>query len=463
VSDDDSGPLPVSPAQAEGEAKPEAGPALTGVGNGPGLLGTRLSAMMFLQYAVFGIWLPVLSRYLLAAPEAGGLGFTSAQVGLILGLAGSIGALTAPLIGQVADRWVSTERLMAVLIIAGGVVKWITAYQTSFQAWLWLSIAYSVVYVPTLALSNSLAFSHMKDPDRQFPVVRVWGTIGWIAVAWAFPMLWLQSDLYLTWKPPFLVGTELPDVTRRLVGCLKGAGILSAVYGLYCLTLPHTPPKREGRDPFAFIKAFRMCRLSSFAVLMGAGFVIAMVHNIYFMQTASFLSSIGIRDADIMPAMSLGQFAEIAVMAALGLMLKRFGFRWVLLIGGASYVARYLVFGSTFLPVSVIVMSQAFHGLCFACFFAAAFIYIDKLAEPDIRHSAQTVFGTVLFGLGPVAGGWLNGALARVYSDADGAVDYRRFWYTAAAVATVAVVALFVAFRDQTRKVEGPAGSASPA
>ncbi|MHC5057673.1 MAG: MFS transporter, partial [Planctomycetota bacterium] len=145
MSDDDSAPLPVSQPRAEGQAPTEARPALAGAGDGPGLLGTRLSVMMFLQYAVFGIWLPVLSRYLLAAPEAGGLGFTSAQVGLILGLAGSIGALTAPLMGQVADRWVSTERLMAVLIVAGGAIKWITAYQTSFQAWLWLSVAYSVV------------------------------------------------------------------------------------------------------------------------------------------------------------------------------------------------------------------------------------------------------------------------------------------------------------------------------
>jgi len=390
--------------------------------------------------------------------ERGGLAFTGWETGLILGLAGSIGALTAPLVGQMADRWFATERLMAVLAFAGGAIKIVTAYQTSFAAWLWLSVLYSVIYVPTLALSNSLAFAHMRDPDREFPVVRVWGTIGWIAVAWVFPMVWLQTGLHTTWKPPFLVGTEAANVTHRLVDSLKGAGILSVVYGLYCLTLPRTPPKREAPDPFAALKAFRMCRLSSFAVLMGAGLVVAMVHNIYFMQTAPFLSSIGVRDSDILPAMSLGQIAEIAVMALLGPMLARLGFRRVLTMGAAAYVLRYLVFGTTALPVALIVASQALHGFCYACFFAAAYIYVDRLAEPDVRHSAQTVLGIVLLGLGPVAGGALNGALAQAFTGAGGTVNYTGFWYTAAGLSFAATLALVLVFRDQSKRAGAAAG-----
>ncbi len=419
--------------------------------------------MMFMQYAVMGIWLPILSRYLQASQAEGGLGFTPTQVGWILGLAGACGALTAPFAGQIADRWFSTERLMAVLMITSGAIKWVTAYQTTYVPWLLLSIAYSVVFVPTLALSNSLAFAHMKDPGRQFPVVRVWGTLGWIAVAWVFPMVWLQSDLHLSWKPPFLVGKEMADVTLRLVDSLKGAGIISVAYGLYCLVLPHTPPKREAPEPLAFLKAFKMCRLSSFAVLMAAGFVIAAIHNIYFIQTAPFLKSIGVRDADILPAMSVGQFAEIGVMAGLGLLLKRLGFRRVLTIGAAAYVLRYAIFGigTTSLPVWIIVASQALHGLCFACFFAASFIYIDRLAEPDIRHSAQTVFGIVLFGLGPVAGGWLNGTLAKTFTRPDGSINYAGFWYTTACIALVAVLTVAILFRDQTKRGQATGGPGS--
>ena len=121
-------------------------------GSGPRSIALRLSVMMFLQYAVWGIWLPVIARYLAAPSAEGGLAFKGWQIGLILGLAGSIGALTAPFLGQMADRWFSTERLMAVLIVAGGVIQWIIAYQTTFSSWLWLSVACSVVYVPTLAL-----------------------------------------------------------------------------------------------------------------------------------------------------------------------------------------------------------------------------------------------------------------------------------------------------------------------
>ncbi len=161
--------------------------------------------MMFLQYAVWGVWLPVLATYLQSPVAEGGLGFTSGQVGWILGLAGSIGAVSAPFIaGQIADRYFSTEKFLAVLLILGGIVKIITAFQVSFSAWLLLSILYSVLYHATLSLTNSMAFAHLDDPDREWPGVRVLGTIGWIAASWIFPMLWLQSDLQLQALPPFL-------------------------------------------------------------------------------------------------------------------------------------------------------------------------------------------------------------------------------------------------------------------
>ncbi|MCH7910094.1 MAG: MFS transporter, partial [Candidatus Hydrogenedentes bacterium] len=186
---------------------------------------SRLGMMMFLQYAVWGFWLPILARYLQSSTEDGGLGFTPGQVGWILGLAGSIGAVTAPFIaGQLADRRFSTEKFLAVLLLLGGLIKWYTSTQTTFEAWLVLSILYSIVYQPTLALTNSLAFAHLGDADREFPRVRVWGTIGWIAASWIFPMVWLQTDLTLQALPPFLAGTELPDATGRLVDALKFSG-----------------------------------------------------------------------------------------------------------------------------------------------------------------------------------------------------------------------------------------------
>tara|TARA_Y100000588_G_scaffold64723_1_gene64473 strand:+ start:2340 stop:2996 length:657 start_codon:yes stop_codon:yes gene_type:complete len=204
---------------------------------------SRLGAMMFLQYALWGAWLPVTARYLSATISEGGLGFTGSEIGMILGLAGSIGAIAAPFIaGQIADRYFSTERVLAILVTAGGAVKWITAYQTEYGAWLILSILYSVLYMPTLALSNSITFSHIDDQENNFPKIRVWGTIGWIVASWIFPMIWLQQNLHFQWMPPFIVGSEVANVTSRLADALKFSGLISLSYGAFCFLLPiHHP------------------------------------------------------------------------------------------------------------------------------------------------------------------------------------------------------------------------------
>jgi nucleoside transporter len=423
----------------------------------PRLLGARLSAMMFLQYAVPGLWIPLLGRYLLAPTEAGGMGFSQTHLGWIMGASGTIGALTAPVVGgQLADRHFRTQRIMAVMLIAGGAILWVTSYQTTFAAWLALAVAYSLVWAPTNMLTNSLSFVHLSDPDRQFPRVRVWGTIGWIAVAWTFPALWLLQGVHTEWLPPFLVGQNRPDVTARLADAFKVAGCLAILYGLYCLTLPDTPPHRTARESLAFTKALRMVRRPSFAVLMAAGVAIAAVHQIYFMQTSNFLVEIGLKAGYILPAMSLGQIAEIGAMAALGMALRRLGFKRVMLIGCLAYVARYAIFGTTSLPLWVIIAGQTLHGVCFACFMATAFIYVDRVAERDVRHSAQMVFGLAL-GCGPILGGWLNGWLAAWFTPDGGKLDYSRYWYTLAGIAVAAMLALAFLFRDESKGSRGTA------
>jgi nucleoside transporter len=412
----------------------------------------RLALMMLLQYAVWGFWLPVLARYLQADPGEGGLGFTPGQVGWILGLAGSIGAVTAPFVaGQFADRHFATERFLAVLLLLGGMVKIVTAFQTSFGAWLVLSVLYSVIYTPTLALTNSLAFAHLDDPDRQFPFVRVWGTIGWIVASWLFPLVWLLSDVGFHPLPPFYAGTEVPDATARLVHSLVFSGVTSIGYAAIALFLPHTPPRREATERLAFAKAFRLFGRRSFAVLVAASLPISVIHQIYFMQTAPFFSDVlGLRDSQIGPAMTIGQFAEIAVMAGVGLLLGRLGVRWVITLGALAYFLRYAVFAATGLPVGVIVASQALHGFCYACFFAVAYIYVDRLAEPDVRHSAQTVFGIIILGVGPVLAAPFLGLLASLFTGADGALDYSALWRTLSAIGLATAIGFAVLFRDET-------------
>ena len=407
---------------------------------------------MFLQYALWGAWLPVTARYLSATTSEGGLGFSGSEIGMILGLAGSIGAIAAPFIaGQIADRYFSTERILGLLVTAGGAVKWITAHQTEYGAWLVLSIIYSVLYMPTLALSNSITFSHIDDQENDFPKIRVWGTIGWIAASWVFPMVWLQQGLHFQWMPPFIVGTEVPDVTNRLADALKFSGVISVSYGAFCLLLPHTPPKRDATEKLAFKKAFELFKKSSFTVLVIASLAVSVIHQIYFLQTGPFLSHIGILDSQIGPAMTIGQFAEILTMAYLGFFLKRLGFHKVISIGVAAYCMRYAIFGTESFPVWIMVASQAFHGFCYAFFFAAAYIYVDKLADEDVRHSAQTVFGIIILGGGPVIGGWLSGYLQNIYT-LDGVFNYSDFWYSLSLIGLITTLFFYFSFQTQLGK-----------
>ena len=413
---------------------------------------TRLGTMMFLQFAIWGAWLPLTARYLSASIAEGGLGFSGSEIGMILGLAGSIGAIVSPFIaGQFADRYFSTERILSFLVITGGIVKWYTATRTDYESWLWLSILYSVLYMPTLALSNSVAFSHIDDAENTFPKIRVWGTIGWIAASWAFPMIWLQQNLSFQLMPPFLSGDEVPNVTARLADALKFSGIISMVYGAFCFLLPNTPPKADAVEKLAFKKAFNLFNNKSFLVLVLASLGVSIIHQIYFLQTGPFLSFIGIKDSSIGPAMTIGQFAEIITMAYLGFFLKRLGFKKVITIGIFAYFARYMIFGMTFLPPWIMVLSQAFHGFCFAFFFAAGFIYVDKLADDDIRHSVQTVFGIIIFGGGPVVGGWLSGYLQNMFT-LNGVFNYSNFWYTLAGIGLVVTLLFNYSFNNMISK-----------
>jgi len=412
----------------------------------------RLHVMMFLQYAVAGVYIPIAARFLSAEPGGGGLGFTDGQIGMIMAGAGAIGAVTAPFLGgQVADRYFATQRCLGALLVAAGVVKLIMAHQQTYWAWLWLSVLGAVAYSPTTALSNPLAMAHMADPKRQFPGVRVWGTVAWVAVAWAFPMIWLQTDLRLQWLPPFFAGELLPDAPARMIDSVKVSGVLAIAYGLFSwFCLPHTPPKRDAVEKLAFAKAFGLLRRRSLTVLVAAALLLGVIHSLYFLQTSKFLAARGLADNYLMPAMSIGQISEVAVMAFLGALLGRLGFRPVLLLGAFSYVLRYLIFGTEGLPLSVLVASQFLHGLCFACVAVASYIYIDRAAPEDVRHSMQTVFALVVSGVGSLIAGPFNGLLARWCTPPGGVLDYSRFWYAAAGVGVVALVLLALLFRDET-------------
>lgn len=412
----------------------------------------RLGVMMFLQFAVWGIWLPQLPTYLRRSTELGGLGFEEWQVGLIASVATAIGAISAPFLGgQFADRYFSTERYLGVCMILGAAVNWALSSQTSFTSWLILSVVYAVIYIPTIGLTTSLALGHLDDPKHQYPRVRVFGTIAWIVVSWVFPLLWLKASVQGSWLPPFYEGPDRVDAVARIADTLKASAIISLVYGIFCFWLPSTPPQRTGVKKLAFARAFALTRYRSVSVLMLAAVLISIIHKIYFLQTSSYLEdAIGLKTSDVAPAMSIGQFAEIVVMVVLGGMLTRFGFRGTMALGALCYFIRYAVFGTTFLPAWMIIGSQFLHGFCFACFYAAAFMYIDRMAPADVKHSAQTSFTIIMFGLGPILGAVVNTQLDRWFTSADGSLNYQWFWYACALIGLLATIIVLVAFRDES-------------
>lgn len=204
-------------------------------------------------------------------------------------------------------------------------------------------------------------------------------------------------------------------------------------------------------EKLAFKKAFELFRLSSFVTLVIASLAVSVIHQIYFLQTGPFLSHIGILDSQIGPAMTIGQFAEILTMAYLGFFLKRLGFHKVITIGIAAYFMRYAIFGTVAFPIWIMILSQAFHGFCYAFFFAAAYIYVDKLADEDVRHSAQTVFGIIILGGGPVIGGWLSGYLQDIFT-VGGVFNYSHFWYTLSGIGLITTIFFYFLFREQLAK-----------
>jgi nucleoside transporter len=374
----------------------------------------RLCLMMFLQYFVQGSYLPIASVYVQDA-----LGFSAAQVGYF-GMALALGPILTPfLFGQLVDRLFATERVLAFCHLAGGVVLLVLFVQRNVWLVIGLGALYSVLYVPTMMLTNSLSFHHLKNSAREFPLVRLWGTIGFVAPAWWIEMVWLAG----------LEGDEL-NQARGLAFMLAGG--VSLLLGLYCLSLPHTPPQPGGeRDfaPGAVVRSFLTER--NLLVLLIVTLLVGVAHQFFFVWNSPFLKDI-LRSGQWAGAAeqrisSIGQICEVAVMAVLGMAVVRYGFKTVMSVGILAYMIRCLIFAAVFgfeLPFAVRLVlagfGQALHGLCFGCFLAVAFMYIDRVIPTHLRGSMQTLYGTTVLGLGFFLGGYVGGVVGEVFTTAAG-------------------------------------------
>eukprot|EP00913_Durusdinium_trenchii_P023296 g21874.t1 len=378
----------------------------------------RLYVMMFLQYFVQGSYLPVISVYLEKS-----LKFNAEQLGNF-GSALAIGPLIAPfIIGQIIDRHFSTQYVLAACHFLGGILMLLMfAIAREFlfpgidRYWpiLILGVLYSALYIPSLMLTNSLTFHHLADRDREFPLVRLWGTIGFIVPAWLIEGYFLAG----------LKGAKL-NLASSIILAL--AGVSGLVMAGYSMSLPDTPPPSKDKADIAPRKVLGLLSMRNFLVLVLISLVVSAVHKFYFVWNSPFVKAIlergGTFTAQVQRISSIGQIAEVVVMAMLGFWIKRFGFKMTMLAGTAAYMLRCLIFaGAAMLDASssvalpLVCLGQALHGFCFGCFIAAAYIYTDRVAPKDVRGTMQNFYGTFVLGVGAIAGGYISGQIGASYT-----------------------------------------------
>ncbi|NIM48511.1 MAG: MFS transporter [Gemmatimonadales bacterium] len=392
---------------------------------------TRLGIMMFLQYAIWGAWAPVLSAYLIRD-----LGFSGGQVGWIYALL-PLATIISPFVGgQVADRYFSSEKVIGFLAFTGGVLLLVVSRTTDYTVMFVLMLAYCLLYAPTLALTNSIAMINLKDSEQEFGGIRVWGTLGWIAAGWLLTgWRWLAEDAAV----PIAQGDTL-----------FLAGVISIVMGVQSFTLPHTPPQKEGVKPWAFLESMKMLKARHFAIFVGITFVVATELEFYYILTAPFLESdkIGVSSTNVPAVMTVAQLAEIFVMAwLLSYFLKKYGMRKTLAFGVVAWPVRYIIFAIG-TPAWLVIASLALHGFCYVFFFVAAFIYVDKVAPVDVRASAQSLIAIVALGFGRFLGSLFAGQVRDVFTTA-GETNWTYVFLVPLALTLLCAVAFLLFFREE--------------
>lgn len=394
----------------------------------------RLIIMMFLQYAIWGAWAPVIYTHLNA------LGFSGDQSSWIFG-ALWLACIISPFIGgQIVDRWFPTQWFLAAVHFVGGVLLLITAGAAHFGSMMLLMSAYSLLYAPTLALTNSLAFHHLKNIDKEFPLIRAFGTFGWIAAGWLLSG-WRNWD---TLAINYEQGSD----------ALYLAAAMSLIMGIFCMTLPHTPPKKEAKNPWAFLEALKLFKNKQFAIFIIISFVVTTELQFYYLPTSQFLEDIGVAHSNVPLVMTVAQIAEMLIMAlALSYFLPRLGIRKCLAIGVIAWPIRYLVFALQE-PVWLVVASLALHGVGYTFFFVVSQIYVDEVAPIDIRASAQSLLTLITLGIGNFLGTKFTGYILD-YFKVGQVTEWTKVFLVPCILTILCAVAFLLFFKYEPQRAQG--------
>src|SRR5712691_966388 len=392
-------------------------------------ISTRLSLMMFLNYVIWGAWYVTLGTYLTAT-----LHFSGKETGAVFSTFALAYMISPFFVGMIADRFFATERVLAVLHLAGAVLLYLVTLATSFGAVYFILLAYCICYVPSISLTNSLTLRQVNDASKEFPLIRVFATLGWIAIGQTVGLMGVEAT-----ATPFLLAA--------------GASVMMA---LYSLTLPHTPPGAKGQPinvrAVLGLDALVMLKSPSFRVFVVASILACIPLTFYYSFTNAYLNEAGVQNAA--GKMTLGQVSEVGVMLLMPLIYRRFTLKAIFVIGLLAWSVRYalLAFGNTGNAMWMFYVAILLHGVCFDFFFMTGQLYTDQEAPPKLRGTAQGLLAFLTYGVGMFIGSELSGVAVDFFTTTTGPVVSRNwtgFWVSSAASAFV--VALFVALFFHSR------------
>ena len=396
----------------------------------------QLSVMMFLQFFIWGAWCVTMGTYL------GKIGFQGMEIGNAYSTTAWAAMISPFFVGMIADRFFAAEKVLGLLHIAGGVLLYAASKAVQPAAFFWVLLLYTLCYMPTLALTNAVSFEAMKNPAREFPGIRVLGTIGWIAAGWLIGLLKLEA-------------TAVP---------MRIAAGTSLVMGIYCFFLPHTPPKASGkrvtvRDILG-LDALKLMKEPSFAVFMISSLLICIPLAFYYNFTNIFFNESGMVNAA--GKMTFGQMSEVFFMLVMPFFFVRLGVKKMLLAGMLAWMARYALFafGNNTALVSMFYGGILLHGICYDFFFVTGQIFVDKKAPESLRASAQGFIAFMTLGVGMWIGAKVSGWVVQHYQLMDQAQKevighhWKQIWIAPAVMAAVVAVLFAILFRDNGDREE---------
>lgn len=391
----------------------------------------RLSFMMFLNYVIWGAWYVTIGTYLTAT-----LKFSGAETGAVFGTTALACMISPFFVGLFADRFFASERVLAVLHLVGAALLYLVTHATSFSAVYGIMLAYCLCYFPTISLTNSLALRQITDPGRDFPLIRVFATLGWIAIGVVIGHLGVEAA-----KTPFLIAA--------------GSSLLMS---LFCLTLPHTPPPNCGQQ----ITVRRILGLDALVMLKEPTFLIFVIASIlacipltfYFSFTNAYLNEMHVTNSA--GKMALGQVSEVGMMLLMPLIFRRVSVKTILLGGLVAWTVRYalLAFGNPGSSMWMFYVAILLHGVCYDFFFVTGQLYTDMEAPPNLRGAAQGLIIFLTLGVGMFIGSLLSGGAVDYFTRTTGGVvthDWKAFWLSSSTGAFVILLMIALFFRSNAK------------